>query len=363
MPNTTASLPGAHDVACPPSVTGAIAAHARMTPQRIAVIDRGRHVTYAGLEHASARVAAWLLDQGVAPGDMVGLTLRDEFAHLLVSLALLRLGCRQCTLASRDPPAMRGAMAARLGAVLVVGDSAADALPCAGLLLPDMAAELRDDAPGPARLPVVAPGAGSLIVTSSGTTGRPKLVAVSEAALARQAAMTARLGLVRYRTVSNEFDTAKRLQFHTLASGGTEVLANNGAAASIAEVCARFAVQRLNIAPVKAGLLLAEVARPGALPWPAGTAITLAGGPVSRALRQALACALRAEVCVLYGTSETGPVSIAEPAHHALHPDTVGMAMPGLGVEVVGDDGSVLPAWRARPHPHPQPGGEHWLPR
>lgn len=53
--------------------------------------------------------------------------------------------------------------------------------------------------------------------------------------------------------------------------------------------------------------------------------------------------ALTPDVCVLYGTSETGPVTIAQPAHHDEHPDTVGPPVPGVRDEVVDEDGRVLP--------------------
>lgn len=323
------------------SVVGRIAAVAARDPARVAVVDAGRVIAYATLALHVGRMAGWLRRQGIGPGETVGLTLREEYPHLLATLALLALGCRQVTLGSRDPPAMRADLAARLRVAAVLGEREADALPGTPLLRPDMraiAAEGVEDAPAP---PLA--GGGTLVITSSGTTGRPKLIALPEAALAMQGMMTAGLGTVRFRSIGNEFNNAKRLQLHTLAAGGTEVLANNGAGAEVAEVCARHGVMRLNIAPVKAEALLAAMARPGAPPWPPQTGITLAGGPVPASLRRRLMAALTPDVCVLYGTSETGPVTIARPAHHDEHPDTVGPPVPGVRVEVVDEDGRALP--------------------
>lgn len=322
-----------------PSVIGAVMRLARQAPRRVALVDRGVPVAYGDLGLRIRRCAAWLLAEGFHPGDTIGLTLREEAAHCVATLALLRLGCRQVTLASHDPPAMRAALAARLGVVAVLADGAADGLADAGLLtLPDGAFAAGDDAPEP---PPAAPG--SLVVTSSGTTGRPKLVELPDAALALQGAMTVALGRIRHRAVGNQFATAKRLQLHTLAGGGTEVLANNAALGSMAETCARFGVERVNLSPLKAEALLAEAARPGAPPWPAGTGITLAGGPVPAALRRRLAEALTPDVHVLYGTSECGPVCIAGPADHALDPATVGPPAAGVTVEAVDEDGRALP--------------------
>ncbi len=328
--------------AAAPGIVAAIATMAARDPARVAVVDAGAPITYAALQAGLRAAAAWLLRQGVVPGDTIGLTLRDEYPHLLATLALLALGCRQVALGSRDPPGMRADLAARLRVAAVVADRAEDGVPGAALLRPDLraiaaAAAAAGDAPPLA-------GGGSLVITSSGTTGRPKLIALPEATLARQGAMTARLGTVRYRTIGNEFAVAKRLQLHTLAAGGTEVLANNGAGGGIAEVCAAFGVTRFNATPIRAEALLAEMARPGAPEWPAATGITLAGGPVPAALRRRLAAALTPDVCVLYGTSETGPISIAGPEDHALHPDTVGRPVPGVAIEVMDEAGRVLPA-------------------
>jgi acyl-CoA synthetase (AMP-forming)/AMP-acid ligase II len=322
-------------------VVAAIDAVALADPARVAVVDHARAVDYAALVRASRCVAAWLLRQGVAPGDTIGLTLREEYPHLLATLALLALGCRQVALGSREPAEMRADLAARLRVVAVLADRAEDAVPGVAMLLPDLraiaAASSRDDA-------APLPGGGSLVIASSGTTGRPKLLELPEAALARQGAMTAYLGTVRYRTIGNEFAVAKRLQLHTLSAGGTEVLANNGAGRGIAEVCAAFGVTRFNATPLRAEALLAEMARPGAPAWPVATGITLAGGPVPSALRRRLMEALTPDVCVLYGTSETGPISIAGPEDHALHPDTVGRPLPGVAIEVVDEAGRALPA-------------------
>ncbi|MEO3470253.1 long-chain fatty acid--CoA ligase [Roseomonas sp. CAU 1739] len=325
------------------TVVAAIGAVAARDPSRTAVIDRGERRSYAALDLALRRAAAWLHLQGIAPGATVGLTLRAEWPHLVASLALFHLGCRQVTLSSRDAPAMRAALAARLGVSAVIADGVADAMPGALLLpLPDIAV-IAADAALDAHVPRAVGGGGTLVITSSGTTGRPKLIAVAEPLLALQGRLTAPLGVVRLRTVGNEFSTAKRLQLHTLSAGGTDLLANNLDGTGLPEFCAAFGVQRLNIATLRAEALLAEAARPGATRWPAATAITLAGGPVPAALRQRLMAELTPEVHVLYATSETGPVSIAGPADHGLDPATVGRPFAGVAIEVVDDAGRPLP--------------------
>ncbi len=266
-------------------IVAAIDAVAAADPGRVAVVDRGRAVDYATLARASRRVAAWLLRAGVVPGERIGLTFRDELPHLLVCLALLRLGCVQVTLASHEPREMRGALAARLGLRVLVAADARDALPGLALVQADAGAIGDDPALDAVALPAPAPTRAGFVFQSSGTTGQPKLVPMTEAVLAAQSAITAGFGRVRHRVATNEFANGKRLQLQTLWIGGTEVLVNNGAGRSLAETCAAHGVERLNLSPLRAARLAEELARPGAPPWPSATQIMISGGPVPAALR------------------------------------------------------------------------------
>jgi acyl-CoA synthetase (AMP-forming)/AMP-acid ligase II len=323
-----------------PTVLETLDALAAAEPGRVAVIDHGRRIPYGALALASRRMAAWLLRQGIAPGDRVGLTLREDLWHLLATLGLLRIGCAQVTLGSHDPPAMRAAFARRLGVAVALGESAADALPGISLLLPDIAGIIADRSlDGP--LPALAEG--TLILTSSGTTGRPKVVEMTARVLAEQAALTRDWGRVRHRIASAEFNNGKRHQMQVLAVGGTEVLVNNARDRPLAEVCAAFGVDRVDMAPLVAERLLAELARPGATPWPPGAMIMMSGARAPAALRAELQARVTRLVGVNLGCTEAGGIAIAGPDDHAVHPETVGFPFAGTRVEVVDDAGRALP--------------------
>lgn len=328
----------------PPTPSATVRRLARSAPGRIAVIDRGRPVTYAALDQGTQRLAGWLVRQGVAPGDLAGLTLRDELAHLLATLALLRLGCDQVTLPRWDPVPMRAALAARLRVVVLLAEDAADGLAGITTLVPDIAAIAADAAQEAASLPVVGQGSGAMIFASSGTTGAAKLVRMTEGVLAAQSALTAGIGAVRHRLATNEYSNGKRLQLQTLCIGGTEVLANNGSGHDLAGTCRAFGVERLNLAPQRAARLLEDLDRDGAAPWPRGTAIMISGGMVPGALRAGLEARATRQLFVSYGCTEAGGMAMAGPGDHALHPDTVGPAYPTVTVEVVDDEGLLLPA-------------------
>ncbi len=326
-----------------PTPNAAVMALARTDPGRTAVIDRGLRVTYGEIDRRIRRCAGWLLSAGVAPADTVGLTIREELPHLVATLALLRLGCRQVTMASWESVAMRAQLAARLGVSVVLGDGAADAVPGASLLLHDAAAIAAGASLG-AGVPLdVATGDGILVCPSSGTTGRPKLVAFSEGNLARQAELNIGLGLARFRLEGNEFNSSIRQQLQTMARGEADVLANNDTGESLAATCARLGVEALTLAPVRAHRLLAEAARPGAQAWPAATSIFVTGSAISGELRHRLQAEVSREIYVYYGSTESGSIARAEPGDHAAHPDALGRPVPGVTVQVVDEDGAMLP--------------------
>jgi long-chain acyl-CoA synthetase len=311
---------------------------ARAHPRQLAVVGPGVALTHGALAARVAGMAAWLARAGMAPGSMAGVTIRNDVAHLVVTLALLRLGCHQVTLGSHEPPAQRADIAARAGVDVVLGDDAADALPGVSLMVPDHEAAASGTARG---LPDRPEADALLVMTSSGTTGRAKLIPLSQAQLLAQSTRRAGQGAVRHRPVGLEHNNGMRFPLFALANGDTHVLAAASRGESLAAACARLGVDMLGLAPRQAESLLA--ARLDG-PWPGLTRIDLAGAAPGDGLVQRLQGALTNQVFTLYGTSEVGSVARAGPADHAAHPEGSGRVMPGAEVVVVDEAGAVLPA-------------------
>ncbi len=277
----------------PGPLNRAVAAWARRDPERFAFIDHGAGVTYAALDGRVAALAGWLARHGGTPGTTVGLTLRADMAHITAALALMRLGCDQVTLPSHDPPALRQAVAARLRVGLLLGDDAADALPGIGFLRLDPTAAEGD-------APATAARTARIILSSSGTTGRPKLVPLSEADIAAQMARRQGEGRVFYRSTTVEHNNARKYHLGLLALGATTVLANCAALPDLAEACARFGIDRVTLPPERAAALGDVRARAGAHPWPARTSLAVFGASVAPALRRRLMAEVAPNLVVNY---------------------------------------------------------------
>jgi 4-hydroxybenzoate adenylyltransferase len=134
------------------------------------LLDDAGSLGVEALEAASARAAGALREAGVRRGDRALIALPAGRRWLQAFLGAVRLGAIAVPLDPAAPPGRLASFATDARAALMVGVGR----PLAGV--PAMAAEALDDAP---EAPPVAVGPDHLafLVSSSGTTGRPKLVA------------------------------------------------------------------------------------------------------------------------------------------------------------------------------------------
>jgi crotonobetaine/carnitine-CoA ligase len=165
---------------------GLFNAQARATPQRTFAELGGEALSFGALAEASARLGAWLDAIGVAPGDRVGLMLRNGEAALSLMLALARAGILWIPI---NPQAVGDSLAYVLQHAeprLVIAE--ADLLPAIGasgvelgerLLEAEAARRAAANLPAKDLGPPPAADAPFAIMYTSGTTGRPKGVIVS----------------------------------------------------------------------------------------------------------------------------------------------------------------------------------------
>jgi len=305
-----------------------IEAIARAQPDRLALVGKDVAVGYAELASRVARLAASLHRQGLVPGTMVGVALPDDVAHVVAMLALLRLGCHQATLASHDPPALRAGIAARLGVTVVLGEDAVPGLP-----------RLDAGDGGGSALPPRPDAAPTVVFTSSGTTGRPKLIPFTEAQMIALSGARTDLGAVRFRPMGVEHNNGKRYALFTLANGETLVLAATARAMGLAEMARRFGIAVLGLTPQLATGLLNGAGQD----WPAATRIDLYGAAPGAALVRRLQAEVTRNLSVLYGATETGSVARAGPEALLRDPDSVGPILPNAALRVVDEAGRDLP--------------------
>lgn len=178
-----------------------VAMHARLRPGAVAMreLQTGRQWSYAELDTAIARAQAKLVRDGVGRADRVALLSRNRPEFIVLHLACARLGAAFVPLNWRLAPAELQAVLADCDPALLLGDETLDRAGWQGAHIDDFFGAIGSIEPATAdwidrTLP-------SLILYTSGTSGRPKGVVLTEANLDQSAIGFSLLGQVDRQSV------------------------------------------------------------------------------------------------------------------------------------------------------------------
>ena len=342
------------------SVDRLIALHARAVPDQPAVIDAEACIIWADFDARIDRVAASLQRDGVAPRDTVAICALSRIDYVVVFIAAVRVGAAVAPLSPSSTPDQLLAMIVDSGASHLFVDAVVGAalVPVLGSLTVRVigfdaeapGASINDWlAPSGSRPTPVAvdPAAAFNIIYSSGTTGTPKGIVQSFAMRWPHNHLTDPPGhgrdAVMLLSTPLYSNTTLVALFPTLAGGGTVVLMPKFDARGFLKLSAAHRATHAMLVPVQYRRLLAV---------PDFDAFDLTAYRMKFATSAPFAAELKAEVLrrwpggliEYYGMTEGGG-SCALLAHE--HPDklhTVGKAMPGHDLRVIGPNGDFAPA-------------------
>lgn len=217
-----------------PDIIEIIETRMEITPDRTAYIDsEGRHYSYKALRDASGRVANWASAQSAGPA-AIGLAVHRSFEMLAGLLGLLRAGRVVALLDPEDPGRIGAdADAGCIGTVLTKGQPLGR-----GLAAVSVAALLKNDSISERITPrFVQATAPTIMLFTSGTTGRPKPVVLTRGAVSVHAdwarrcfSLTDEDRVLQFCSVG--FDAMLEEVLPALAAGAALVARNDEAAAS-----------------------------------------------------------------------------------------------------------------------------------
>jgi fatty-acyl-CoA synthase len=163
-----------------PAPVDHVGVQARLQPDRLAAVDlaRDRRWSYAAFDRAIGSAAQVLLSRGCGAGERVASLARNRVELLLLHLACARIGAIYVPLNWRLSPPEVAALVADAAPRLLIGDGELARAGLQGISLDDVAAAI--DAAEPLAPTPIDRSRPSLILYTSGTSGRPKGVLLSE---------------------------------------------------------------------------------------------------------------------------------------------------------------------------------------
>jgi len=253
----------------PECVHELVARHADSAPERTAVFDGERSLTYGQLDASANRLAHRLRAAGVGPDVAVGLCTDRSVEMIVGLLGILKAGGAYVPLHYEHPPArLCGQLAAAGAATVVTQEPLIERLGGfdAEVVCLDRDRAALEREPAEPLESGTGHGQRAYVIFTSGSTGTPKGVEVTHGNLANYAADIARrlgaaeepLSFALVTSVST--DLGNTSVFGALCSGGTLVLMSQAAAGdpgALAALMMATPVDVLKITPSHLGALLA----------------------------------------------------------------------------------------------------------
>ncbi|MGN6374501.1 MAG: non-ribosomal peptide synthetase [Sphingomonas sp.] len=325
------------------SVVDWVAAQAAAAPGTVVIEQGATRWTYADLEAQANAIAAKLIDAGVTPGQLVGLSLERTPWMVAAMLGVAKAGAAYLPLDPGFPPARLAMIVESAEPSLILFDGDAEQV-----LPADAAPMLRLERDWPARdvpLPPIDDESLAYVLYTSGSTGKPKGVEIAHAALVNLLrAMQDKPGfapgesLLAITTLS--FDIAELELWLPLVSGGKVILAPREASidlAALAELIATSKPDVLQGTPATwRGLIEAG--------WPGtpGLRALCGGEALPRALVEQLLPRV-GELWNVYGPTETTIWSTVDRVEDGTGAVPIGRPIANTQVRVLGADGNDRP--------------------
>ena len=314
---------------------------------KIAVIGDESRLSFQELHSLSAQLSSDLAALEFIEGAVVGLRFRDPLKHLITSLALLKEGITQVTIAPWENLAAQRKIADFTGVTAIISDTMGPVI--RGIVnltfTPDW--HLQGEC-AIQTAPAAQASYPALLVVGSGTTGRPKLIAVGFYLLAELIKRDINIrnhksGERHYCESSFDYYTSKRRTLGYLAAGAT-VMLPQAPPPRLVTYCLENDIQHLSLTTSQATKMLAQehaFHTPCFPRLPDLRTLFVSSSPVSEGVRHRIRREISDQLFVVYGSNEFGEATIASPADQDKHSGTVGKPCPGVLIDVIDNSGNL----------------------
>lgn len=301
--------------------------HATTKPDHQAVVASSLSLSYAELAECVKLQVLVLNDLGLSDQSVIGIRCADDIQHLILCLAACYLGARSFTIPSYESEEVQEVlMSQSSGTYILTKKDAID--PQKDL------SEQTADSGSPAEF-------ASLLFSTSGTTGKPKLVIHYDVDLVEQAPRHIQSSQERFVCLASmEHNFAKRHRLYCVAAGATNIFLDVSAVdyqeTLVTQILA-LNVNVMHLSAFQAQELLALSDTAGL----SGIRLKLGGSHVPAPLRQRLRDKVTENFQAGYGTTETGAIAFTDPKDLNAG-ESVGQALPGIELAIVSEERQAL---------------------
>jgi long-chain acyl-CoA synthetase len=292
--------------------------YATRFPNREALISLDKSLSYSQLIQQVEQCSFYLAEKDISSDSIVGIQIENDIDHIVVCLACLRLGSASLTLSTFENDLARQAMKEKLGISYVATQK-------------DIDEYLKNHNPinKEGDLDEQEYPQASLLFSTSGTTGEPKLVEFFDQDLVAQAHRHIQSHEERFACVARvEHNFAKRHRLYCLAMGATNIFLPQDITNLVSAKCTlKFNVLHVSAFQAQEILTLPDRSQLN------GIRLKLGGSHVALEIRKRLVNEVTSSVEAGYGTTETGAISFTEPSK-TINNESVGACLPGIKISI-----------------------------
>ena len=310
--------------------------HAYTNPDRDAVVTPTLTLSYGQLAQLVREQVRAFNIAGIPNKAIIGIRCDNDTQHLVFCLAAAHIGATSCTIPSHEAEQTQSAVISHSGATRIIDeDMAADPSNLPDSKHPE--SKLQDNGLSIDNTELIvaeAPEPGSrLLFSTSGTTGKPKLVVHHDSDIVAQAHRHISSTQERFACLASmEHNFAKRHRLYCVAVGATNVFVNAERELLVGQ-CQSLKVNVMHVSAFQAQELLATP-NIGKL---SGIRLKLGGSHVPLSLRRQLRDNITNNLQAGYGTTETGAIAFTDPNDLAAN-ESVGQPLPGIEIRAVTAD-------------------------
>lgn len=304
-------------------------------PNDVAVIYRNTQITYKQLDSIIWKGSSFLSKYGMKPGDVIGVHTSSDWNSLILILSIIRMGGTLLSIPPSVPEIQAKEFLSRTCAKFIAGDVKVPF----EINIPFLEFNykiIRNTYINKQTLDV-SPRAPWVIVTGSGTTGKPKLIPLTHQVQRYRNEMSHEwLGLQRSDVVASMshlgFHAPKNRLLETLYSGGSFFLDIYKEKDIFQTANTNLTVLHATVFHIQKLLLLCEKKEPELLSI---RALTVGGSSVPFGIKQKIKQFLTSNLIVRYASNETGPIAFISNPDVFQDNNCVGKSLSNINLKIL----------------------------